>query len=78
MAVQSPAAKAAVRVYSEFHASLLREAREADEAQRPLKARSLRYRALMVARAALAEELDPEPGGLHAAFRQYSDDRGTP
>jgi hypothetical protein len=75
MAVQSPAAKAAVRVYSEFHASLLKEAREADDAQRPLKARTLRYRASMVARAALAEELDPPPA-MTPSYRMYSDDRG--
>jgi len=70
MAVRDQAARAAVSTYADIHSSLLREADS-----HPMRARTLRWKASIVARAALAEELDPEPGGLHGAYRMYSDDR---
>jgi hypothetical protein len=74
-AVRDPAVKAATNVYADIHRSLLMEAQEEERDRHPATARKLRYKASIVARAALAEELDPEPGGL-TGFRYYSEDRG--
>jgi hypothetical protein len=52
---------AATDFYSERHRRMLLDARQLDRRQMPLSARKVRYRASLIARAALAEELDPEP-----------------
>jgi len=78
MAVRDQAALAAVSTYADIHSSLLREARDEDRDRHPMRARTLRWKASIVARAALAEELDPEPGGVRGGYRYYSSDRGTP
>lgn len=61
MNMLEPAAQAAMRDYRIYRRSLEDEAKEADNARRPLLARRLRYYAKIVARARLAEEFDMPP-----------------
>lgn len=55
---------AAIERYDERHRALIADAQAAEADKRPLTARKLRYKASIVARAALAEEMDTRPAGL--------------
>ena len=52
---------AVVAAYDSMHAALIAKAQQCESRNQPLSARVLRYNAAIVARAALAEEVDPEP-----------------
>ena len=61
MDTRDAAVLAAIERYDTRHRDLIADAQQADADQRPLTARKRRYQASLVARAALAEELDPTP-----------------
>ncbi len=61
MSVRDRSLIEAIATYDKIHATLVANAKKAEKDRRPILATRLRYQASMVARAALAEELDPEP-----------------